>query len=185
MKDRALLAEIRKRLALLERQQENLNRDVEAVKGVLAMLEWNIANEMNGPGYRTHAELVGDFVVELLSVHGRLHRKELFEKAKEGELYFGDEKVDERRLASFSAILSKDTRLVPSGKNDGIWESASSSCDDLYCPSHDDSDFGWAAGTVVVGSLSEPNGESDGGSGVDSGSHGNGKVSSEEGVLWS
>ena len=133
MKDRAFLVEIRKRLAVLEKQQETLNRDVESVRGVLAMLERNIANEMQGPGYRTHADLVGDFVVELLSVHGQLHRKALFEKAREGGLFFGDDKEADRQLAGFSAILSKDTRVVSSGKKDGMWKLSTSELSDLYC----------------------------------------------------
>ena len=121
MKDKALIYEVRKRLSVLEREHETMERDIESTRGFLAMLERNLANEMREGGYRTHAALVGDFVVDLLASYRFMHRRDLFERARIAGLFFGDEKDAEKQLASFSAMLSKESRVKSSGKMDGVW----------------------------------------------------------------
>ena len=121
MKDGVLVNEVRKKVSTLESKYETVARDLEAARVFLAMLERDLANDTHPTGNRNHVELVGDCVLDLLSLHKDMHRKDLLNHLMEKGIHIGYDHNRDKQLAGLSTILSKDARFKPVKEKNGYW----------------------------------------------------------------
>ena len=77
MHDKALITEVRKRVSILEIKYEVLIKDLEVARGFLAMLERESMDDIVQQGPRTHAEIVGSAIADMLSRRPWMHRTDI------------------------------------------------------------------------------------------------------------
>ena len=118
MRDRALINEVRKRVATLEGKYEMIAKDLESARGFLAMLEREFVNDIGPRVPQTQAEILGNAIAEILADGKRLHRKDIRDALMETEIYFGNYDNERKQLAALSSVMSSDPRFLPS---DGKW----------------------------------------------------------------
>ncbi len=121
MKDGMFINEVRKKVSMLESKYETAARDLEAARDFLAMLERELVNGSHPPGDRNHVELVGDSIVDALSRHKVLHRKDILNDLMEKGVHIGYDHNQQKQLAGLSTILSKDARFKPVEGKNGSW----------------------------------------------------------------
>lgn len=121
MKDKTLINEVRKRLSQLESRYETIAKDLESTRGFLAMLEREAVNAAQSVGDRTHADIVADIVVEILSHSQAMHRGHILKAVLERGVHIGNDDSPQRQLAALSSIMSKDTRIEPLKGRSGFW----------------------------------------------------------------
>ena len=121
MKEGVLVNEVRKKVSTLESKYETVARDLEAARVFLAMLERDLANDTHPMGNRNHVEFVGDCVLDLLSLHKYMHRKDLLNHLMEEGIHIGYDHNRDKQLAGLSTILSKDARFKPVKGENGYW----------------------------------------------------------------
>lgn len=139
MKSRALVNEVRKRVSELESKYETIAKDLEIARGFLAMVERESENGVRTPESRTHTDIVGDTVMEILSHHPVMHRKRILGDVLERGVHIGFDQNPQKQLAGLSSILSRDPRFKPAEGKNGYWRLATPSVPELS-ESNSDSD---------------------------------------------
>ena len=107
MKDKAFINEFRKRVSVLESKYEALERDLNAARIVLAMLERDSVNSSQSTGNLSHADIVADIIVDILSFHKEMHRARILETVLSRGIHIGYDDNQQKQLAGLSTLLSK------------------------------------------------------------------------------
>jgi len=155
MKDKAFMHEVRRRVAVLESQYETMGRDVKAARTFLAMLERQYINDSQNSGDRSHIELVGDFIADLLSHQPEMHRKDLLKGVLSKGVHIGNDDDPQKQLSTLSTILSKDTRFKPVEGRSGYWTFAKIIDLRMSAPEDDTSKTSQSPGHILAASASE------------------------------
>ena len=122
MHKNALVAEVRKRLTILEIKYEVMGKDLESTRGFLAMLERESVDDTVHQEPRTHAEIVGSAIADMLSRHPWMHRRDILSELLERGIHVGNEHEPRKQLAGLSSILSSDPRFTPVAARLGCWK---------------------------------------------------------------
>ena len=139
MKDEMLVNEVRKKVAMLESKHETVTKDLDAARGFLAMLERESVNAAHSTGKQTHSDLVAESIVDALSRHGVMHRKDILNDLMDRGVHVGYDHNRQKQLAGLSSILSKDARFKSvTGKN-GYWSLTTFIDHEIVEPKHDPS----------------------------------------------
>ena len=142
MQDKVFINEVRKRVSLLENKYATIVKDLDSARGFLAMLERESLRSTDPAMPRTHAEIVGDAVADMLSRNEYLHRSEILQFLLDKGIYVGRTNDARKQLAGISSLLSRDQRFKPYKSPDGqsgYWELASSN-DATNAKHNDESD---------------------------------------------
>lgn len=121
MKDKAFINEFRKRVSELERRYEALDRDLNAARIVLAMLERDSINSSQSAGNSSHTDIVADSIFDLLSLHREMHRSDILKDLLSRGIHVGYDDDQQKLLSGLSTLLSKDSRFTPVKGKNGIW----------------------------------------------------------------
>lgn len=131
MKDKTLIDEVRKKVAMLEGKHEMIANDLEAARGFLAMLERELANSLRTSTDQSHTDFIADIIVDLLSRSRNMHRTRILEAVLAKGVHIGNDGNRKRQLATLSSIMSKDVRFKPIDGKNGHWGLSTPSDDEL------------------------------------------------------
>lgn len=122
MRNSDIRNEVQKRILMLKKQHEVIGKDLEVARGFLALLDREMHTDNIPRTSRTHAEIVEDAVLKMLSGGTSLHRKDILEGVLAQRIHIGNDGDYHRQLAMLSSILSRSSYFVPAG--DGHWKLA-------------------------------------------------------------
>ena len=122
MHDKVLITEVRKRVSILEIKYEVLIKDLEVARGFLAMLERESMDDIVQQGPRTHAEIVGSAIADMLSRRPWMHRTDILNELLKRGVHVGNDQDSREQLASLSSIMSSDPRFAPVAGRLGCWK---------------------------------------------------------------
>ena len=121
MKDHVLISEFRRRVSVLESKYEALERDLNAARIVLAMLERESVNNTQVAGNFSQAEIIADIAIDALSHTKEMHRADILEAVVSRDVHVGYDDDKKKQLSGLSTLLSKDARFRPVKGRSGYW----------------------------------------------------------------
>ncbi len=128
-------------ISALENKREIIEKELDAARVVLAMVEREATNGTNSLGDRTYTNVVGDSIRDVLSVYPELHRKDILKALLERNVHIGNEGNSEKQLSGLSAVLSRDSRFKPVEGRAGYWTLATTKDHDTPEPNEDADDI--------------------------------------------